>query len=74
MQKKSAGLEAIPNYEFWVDVPNLIKDGATFCMSCVTNKGGSTSFTETAPENTDGADAFSGDGGASTGKTKYDQI
>lgn len=29
----AAGREMIPNYDFWVDLPNLVKDGMTFVIN-----------------------------------------
>ncbi|XP_072015464.1 uncharacterized protein [Amphiura filiformis] len=78
VQKKS-GREAIPNYGFWIEVPGLIKEGATFSTSCVTGKGSRTGYEDATPDTQDGADAFGGgEGGggssSSTGKTAYDAI
>ena len=77
--KKKSGREAIPNYSFWIEVPGLIKEGATFSTSCVTGKFSSSH--QTMPEgDQEGSDAFGGGGGSSgggsssSGKTAYDAI
>jgi len=37
------GLSAIPQWEFWIGVPSLMKDGAMFVYNKITGKEGSTS-------------------------------
>ena len=33
MKQDKRGVEACPNYEFWADLPSLLKDGCTFFTS-----------------------------------------
>ena len=37
--KGAAGVEAVPNIDFWRDLPSLVKDGVSFCVGLVRGGG-----------------------------------
>lgn len=39
-RKELRGVEAIPQVEFWKDLPFLVKDGGMFVVNKVTGRGG----------------------------------
>lgn len=39
--KGMSGVQACPQYEFWSDIPSLVKDGCSFTMSKIRGEGGS---------------------------------